>query len=257
MAQPRDEPVQPAIAGGFKLLREIEQLQQTAAAGVPVRHGAAEREQRAVAADVPQQRAQLHIRREPAIVRERVEKRAALRHRLRRGGERVVEIMLTVARAHGGEIVRREAEQRRAQHRDERHVLMRIVDDGEQRQHHGNLRQLVKASALLGIDGDAPRRQHPAIHRADRVRAAQEDDDVAPVRTARRAVIQHLRAAVDERMDAPRDIVRLQRGLFRRASVVPVRQREQPQLRQRAARRLGQTAAQPGVGVVVKLAQIG
>ena len=257
MAQPHDETVQSAVARLLKLPREIEQQHQVAPARVAVRHRAAERHEVPVVVNVPEQRAQLQIRRETAIVGQRVEKGAAIRARLRRGGERGVKIMRLVARAHGGEIVRREAEQRRAQHRDERHVLMRIVDHREQGEQHGHLQRLEEAAALLGEYGNSMRRERPAVHGADRVRAAQEDDDVAPVRRAGHAVIHHRRAGIHKRPDAPGDIVRLQCGLFGRGAVRVVRQREQAQLRPFAAAGVVRAALEPGVLVVVQLAQFG
>ena len=123
---PEQEAVQPARTRLFKLLRKIEQEQHIAPPQFAVRHRARERHDGAVVHDVPQKFAQRQLDRQRAVAREHVEKVPAVVARL--GGERDggVKIVLAVARAHGGQIVRRQAEQRRAQRRDERHILVRV-----------------------------------------------------------------------------------------------------------------------------------
>ena len=100
------------------------------------------------------------------------------------------------------------------------------------------------------------RLERGAVHGADAVGAAQQDDHVAVVRGARSAVFPHGCTAVDERADAPRGVVRLQRGLFRRGCVVVcARQLEHGELRQHIVAGGACSGAQPRRIVIVQLAE--
>ena len=205
---------------------------------------------------MPQKFAQRQLDRQRAVAREHVEKVPAVAARLGGERDRGVKIVLAVARAHGGQIVRRQAEQRRAQRRDQWHVLVRIVHHRQQRAEHRHLLGRVEPAARLRRYGDALRLERGAVHGADAVGAAQQDDHVAVVRGALGAVFPHGCAAVDQRADAPRDVVRLQRGLFRRGRVVVrVRQFEHGELRLFAVVRVGCSGAQAGRVVIVQLAE--
>ena len=253
---PEQEAVQPARAGALKLLRQIEQEQHIAPPQLAVRHRARERHDGAVVHDVPQKLAQRQLDRQRAVAREHVEKVPAVVARLCGERDRGVKIMLAVARAHGGQIVRRQTEERRAQRRDQRHVLVRIVHHCQQRAQHRHLLGREEPAARFRRHGDAVRFERGAVHGADAVGAAQQDDHVAIVRGALGAVFPHGRAAVDERADAPRNVVRLQRGLFRRGRVVVrVRQLEHGELRPLAVVRVACSGAQAGRVVIVQLAE--
>ena len=253
---PEQEAVQPARARLFKLLRKIEQEQHIAPPQLAVRHRARERHDGAVVHDVPQKFAQRQLDRQRAVARKHVEKIPAVVARFGGERDRGVKIMLAVARAHGGQIVRRQAEQRRAQRRDERHILVRIVHHRQQRAQHRHLLGRVEPAARLRRHGDAMRLERGAVHGADAVGIAQQDDRVAIVRGALSAVFPHGRAAVDERVDAPRNVVRLQRGLFRRGRVVVrVRQLEHGKLRLFAVVRVACSGTQAGRVVIVQLAK--
>ena len=253
---PEQKAVQPARTGALKLLRQIEQQQHVAPPQLAVRHRARERHDGAVVHDVPQKFAQRQLDRQRAVAREHVEKVPAVGARLcgeRDGG---VKIVLAVARAHGGQIVRRQAEQRRAQRRNERHVLVRIVHHRQQRAQHRHLLGRVEPAARLRRHGDAVRLERGAVHGADAVGAAQQDDHVTVVRGALSAVFPHGRTAVDERADAPRGVVRLQRGLFRRGCVVVcARQLEHGEFRQHIVAGVACSGAQPRRIVIVQLAE--
>ena len=253
---PEQETVQPTRTRLFKLLRKIEQEQHIAPPQLAVRHRARERHDGAVVHDVPQKFAQRQLDRQRAVAREHVEKVPAVVACLGGERDRGVKIMLAVARAHGGQIVRRQAEQRRAQRRDERHILVRIVHHRQQRAQHRHLLGHVEPAARLRRHGDAMRLERGAVHGADAVGIAQQDDRVAIVRGALSAVFPHGRTAVDERADAPRDVVCLQRGLFRRGRVVVrVRQLEHGKLRLFAVVRVACSGTQAGRVVIVQLAE--
>ena len=100
------------------------------------------------------------------------------------------------------------------------------------------------------------RLERGAVHGADAVGAAQQDDHIAVVCGARGTVFPHGRAAVDKRANALRDIVCLQRGLFRRGCiVVRVRQLEHGELRQHIVAGVACSGAQPRRIVIVQLTE--
>ena len=135
-------------------------------------------------------------------------------------GERFVKIAARRFRAQLGETVRREAEKRRAQHRDERHVLPRVVQYFEQREGHGDLHRFVKAAVALGGTVQPAALQRAAIVGKPCAGRAHEDDDVLLPHRARlvRFIVLHREAAGDEPLYVVRGEARLGPGrteLFR------------------------------------------
>ena len=135
-------------------------------------------------------------------------------------GECIVKIAARRFRAQLGETVRCEAEERRTQHGDERHVLPRVVQYFEQREGHGDLHRLVKASVALGGAVQPAALQRAAIVGKPCAGRAHEDDDVLLPHRARlvRFIVLHREAAGDEPLYVVRDEARLGPGraeLFR------------------------------------------
>ena len=103
-------------------------------------------------------------------------------------GHRVVEVAARRPGADLGQTVRREAEHRRAQHRDQGHILPGIVDDLQQPQHDGDLHGLEKV--LLGFKGTGDVLLREGLGKGGRAaaRRAQQDHDVLRAAGAQRAV---------------------------------------------------------------------
>ena len=97
---------------------------------------------------------------------------------LRRRPDRVVEPAARGAGADLGQMVRREAEDRGPQGRDQGHVPAGIVHHFQQGDHGGGLHRRERVAPLLERTGDPPLRQRGPIGRGPGGGGAQEDHDV-------------------------------------------------------------------------------
>ena len=139
-AQPQHKAVQAAVAGGFKRLGQRDKLHQVAPAVLAVVHGGGHGQQVELADDLPDQCGAAHIRRGVAQRGELIEHGAGLFIRLRAGAQRAVQVAVAVGGAEGGQFVRRIAEARRAQRREQRDILVGIVEDREHARDRADLR---------------------------------------------------------------------------------------------------------------------
>ena len=101
------------------------------------------------------------------------------------------EVRFSVGKADFGKLVGGKAERARAQHRDERNILMRIVDNRKQAHERGYLRRAKEAASLPCRNGYAAQDKLAAIGLAHRVCRAHEQRDI-PV-AERAAVYRHAR----------------------------------------------------------------
>ena len=255
-AQPVEKAAQPAPARGLKAPGELEEAQQPRAAALPVTHRGAERHAAEALVYLPYERCELRIPRKVAQSVERIEEGAGLLAHLRAGAERGVEVALAGHEAYLRQLVVREAEELRAQHGDERHVLARVVDYREQREDDRDLRGLEKAAGLPGLDGDALAREHAPPDGAGDVHGAQQHGDVAVAEGAEHAALAYLCARLDQAAHHARDVGGLDLYLVR-ALLVLVRagQRHGHQLRHGHYAGVLQPRAEPRALVVLHLAE--
>ena len=137
---PGKEAEQSAVAILLKVAGEADERTDVFLAQVAVRHGGEQRVQIASLADPPQQGLHAQVRGHGAIFLQFGEKGSQI-GALRGGqGQRGVKIRVFVIAADVRQIVGREAPERGAQRRDQRHVLTGIVDHGQQGEQHGDLR---------------------------------------------------------------------------------------------------------------------
>ena len=128
------------------------------------------------------------------------------------GAEGLVKVALPPPCANRRQPVRGEAPQCRAHGRQQRHVLVGIVDDLQKAERHRHLRRVKQRAALLAAAQDVPLRQcggkggHPGLG------GAHEDDDVLLPAGAESAVVLHRVALVQQGADAARH----KGGLLRR-----------------------------------------
>ena len=178
--------------------------------------------------------------------------------RFRRGAEGGVKIPSLSARADGGQLVGAEGEDRGAQHRDQRDVLMGVVQHGQQGQKRGDLHRAEEAAALPARHRDAlppsTRRYTPPTVLAERSRMA-----ISPYSRGARPV---LAVTVVPEAISRRIFRATKRGLQRRSCpglsslVPPPAQAQQQQLRLRDAALVpGRAEDQRGLIVIVHIAE--
>ena len=115
-------------------------------------HGAENAQDIQPVVQVPQQVVDTHVPPASRRSREGLQKRFAVLAFI--GGQCVIEIPLRASRPDHGQPVRREAEQRRAQYRDQRHILAGIVHDLQRAHDHADLHGVEEVPALLKGTGN-------------------------------------------------------------------------------------------------------
>ena len=213
---------------------ELQKREQIFLALRPTAHRAEDAEHIAPAVNFTQQLAHAQVRRAVAQSVQRTEEFYAVDVLTQK--QRIVEVTRALPRADRRELIGCKAEERRAQHGNERHVLPRIVDDLQEREQHCDLHRGKKVLARVSGAVEAARFQRAAIVQKACARRAHQYDDVllahGPqlfcfVILYRKFTCQHIA-----------DIVRDERGLsLARAHALLARLRRQiEQMELRAAR---------------------
>ena len=252
-AEPEHEAVQAAVAAALKALGQLHEGHQVFAPLPPVVHRGAQGEQVQRLEHGPDGLGGAEIGGGLAEKRQAREKIAGLVHPLRRGLESGEEIAVPVGGADGAELVRGEGEGRRAQHRDQRDVLVGVVHDREHTDSGGDLGGREVAAALRLADGDPGLQKRAAVDPADGVGRAQQDGDIAVLDGPHARPGRDGRAGGHKLADAPRDEGGLAGGLV---GGVLLRQTQQQERGLRdGALIIVRAPDQRGVGVVVHIAE--
>ena len=130
--------------------------------------------------------------------------------RILRAEQRDVQRFPGAVHAQPGHIVRREAVDRAHQHREQRDVLIRVVDHAQEREDRRDLARREEAAVRGRPRGDAERAQALRVARRILVRAAQQNAEIAVGRGALRAVFGHGEARRHHGADHLRDALRLE-----------------------------------------------
>ena len=186
--QPQHKAVQPAVAGRFKGLGQRDELHQVAAAPLAVVHGGGHGQQIKVADDLPDQLGAAYVRRRVTQRGKLFQYRAGLFVRRGAGAQRAVQVAVAVGGAESGQLVRRIAKARRAQRREQRDILVGVVEDRKHARDRGDLRRGEKLLSLRGRHRDAAAQQRLAEGRARAAGRAQQDRHVAPACRAPHAI---------------------------------------------------------------------
>ena len=141
--------MQSAKSAGGKALCKREHHAHVSAPLRRILHGGAKRHEVELIIDKHQKLVDRHFGSARAQFIERLQKICAFFVILRGCFERRVKIRISVGKAYLRQLIGGKAECAGAQHRDERHVLMGIVDHAEQREERGDLRGAEKSAALL------------------------------------------------------------------------------------------------------------
>ena len=210
LLHPAHEPEQPPVALLLKLAGIVRETADVFTPCRAVRHRGEQREERGVVADAREQRFDREIGREGAVALERCEKGGARFVRLRAAAERGIKVGGLIRGADGGELVRRKAEERRAQHGDERHVLPRVIDHRKQRKERCDLRGAVKPAALLRYGRDPLCGERGAVARRGGFIGAHQYGEVAVGAGTETLAVRDGRAGIHHLPDARGDVFRLQ-----------------------------------------------
>ena len=202
LLHPADEAEHAAIAVLLKLAGKLDELADVLAPRRAVGHRCEQGEDTGLVADAREQRLNGKVRRDLTVALQFREEGRAVFILLCAETERGVIVAVSVCGADGGELVRSEAEKRRAQHRDERHVLMGIVDHAEQREERGDLRGAEKPAALLGHGRDALFGERGTVARRDRLVRAEKDGKITVGARPQRLILSDGGALVHHAPDA-------------------------------------------------------
>ena len=168
LAQCADEGEKPLVSRALIIFAQLQKGQQVFLPRRAAVHCAEHGEHVAAAEDLVQQLPHAHRRRPFAQRAQRRKKAPALLRVVQQ--QRVVKVARLLLCAHCRELVGRKAEERRAQHRQQRHVLTRIVDDLQKSKQHRDLRRGKKILTRVGRTADAARLQRAAIVQKARAR---------------------------------------------------------------------------------------
>ena len=255
-AKPQHKAVQPPIAAALKALGQLNQLHQVCPALLSVGHGAAEGQHIQLVQQPPHQLTGGHIRRHITKLAQFFPKAAAFFVVLRRGAEGGVEVLFPVLRPYGGQLIGAEAEAGGAQNRDQRDVLVGIVDNRQHGHHGGDLHRAEKASALAGAHRDAVLGKGTAVHPAHVVYRAEQNGNVAVFDGPLYTVVRHCLAGIHQLPYLFRHHGGLQGGLVRGLLVLRrAAQLQQHQLRRGHAARILGAGDEPCLVVIVDVAQ--
>ena len=158
------------------VLAELQKCEQIFLALRPAAHRSEDAQHVAPAVNFAQQLTHAQVRRAVAQSVQCIEKFSAVDILAQK--QCIIKVARFLPRADLRELVGREAEERRAQHGDERHVLARVVDDLQKREQHRDLHRGEKVLARVGGAVEAARLQRAAIVQKARARRAHQYDDV-------------------------------------------------------------------------------
>ena len=154
-AQQAHEREQTAEALPLERPRPLEESEQV---GLPLRavgQRAVQAERSRLVIDLPQQTVHRLVAREAAQEVQPLQEHLDLRESAARLYKRVVIACLAVCQPDIRQLLLGEAEQRRTQHADQVHVLPRVVDHVQERNHRAHLGGFQQAAALLRARGNA------------------------------------------------------------------------------------------------------
>ena len=192
LPDPAAEAVQAAKSSGVESLCKSDHHAHVRAPLRRILHGGAKRHKVKLIIDKHQKLVDRHFGSARAQFIEHLKKMRALFAVLCGLFQRREEVRFSVGKADFGKLVGGKAECAGAQHRDERNILMRIVDNRKQAHERGYLRRAEEAASLPCRNGYAAQDKLAAIGFAHRVCRAHEQRYIAVAERA--AVYRHSRA---------------------------------------------------------------
>ena len=195
--------VQHPVAGVLKALGQGDELHQIGPAALAVGHGPHDGQQIELVHDLPDQLGAAQVRRHGAQGLQPPQKVRGVGILVGSEAQGVEKVRFLVGGTDERQLVRREAEAGRAQRRDQRDVLVGVVQHGKQVHERGDL---IGAEIVLPLhrrDRDAPIQQRQPEGAAHTVGVAQQDGNIAVARVARHAVHGHGGVGGDQLLDLP------------------------------------------------------